>query len=221
MSKDLIHVYLMPGMAANPKIFEYIRLPEDQFELHWLEWMLPNHADETIQEYAKRMAEHVKYDNSVLLGVSFGGLLVQEMSNFLNLKKLFVVSSVSSNQELPRRLKLMRKTKLYKVLPTQLASNIDLLAKFAFGKTITKRVELYKKYLSVSDKRYLDWAIKEVVCWKQTDHNQDAIHIHGDNDIVFPIKYIKDCIVVKGGTHIMIINKYKWFNENLPKLILD
>lgn len=221
MSKEVIHVYLMPGMAANPKIFEYIQLPEDQFELHWLEWMLPDYADETIQDYAKRMAKFVKYDNSVLLGVSFGGLLVQEMSNFLNLRKLIVVSSVRSNQELPRRLKLMRKTKLYKVLPTQLASNIDLLAKFAFGKTITKRVELYKKYLSVSDKRYLDWAIKEVVCWEQTEHNQNAIHIHGDNDIVFPIKYIKDCIVVKGGTHIMIINKYKWFNKNLPKLILS
>ena len=221
MSEKVIHVYLMPGMAANPKIFEYIRLPEDQFEIHWLEWMLPKDADETIKEYAKRMAKDVKHDNSVLLGVSFGGLLVQEMSKFLNLRKLFIVSSVSSNDELPRRLKLMRKTKLYKILPTQLASNIDLLAKFAFGKTITKRVELYKKYLSVSDKRYLDWAIREVVCWEQTERNQNAIHIHGDKDIVFPIKYIEDCIVVKGGSHIMIINKYKWFNENLPKLILS
>jgi len=221
MSKEVIHVYLMPGMAANPKIFEYIRLPEDQFQIHWLEWSLPEHADETIQDYAKRMAKHIKHDHSVLLGVSFGGLLVQEMSRFLNLRKLFVVSSVTSNHELPRRLKLMRKTKLYKVLPTQLASNIDLLAKFAFGKTITKRVELYKKYLSVSDKRYLDWAIKEVVCWEQTKPHKDVIHIHGDQDIVFPIKYIEDCIVVKGGTHIMIINKYKWFNENLPKLILS
>ena len=31
----------------------------------------------------------------------------------------------------------------------------------------------------------------------------------------------RNCIVIKGGTHIMIINKYKWFNENLPKLIHD
>ena len=221
MNQDLIHVYLMPGMAANPTIFEHIKLPEDQFVIHWLEWQLPTHPNETLKAYAERMAEQIVYKDSVLLGVSFGGILVQEMSKFLKLKKLFVVSSVCNKHELPNRMKLMKITKLYKVLPTQLASNVDMLAKFAFGKTITKRIELYKKYLSVSDKRYLNWAIKEAVCWNRDKTLPGVIHIHGDKDIVFPISHIKDCITVKGGSHIMIINKYKWFNENLPRLILD
>ena len=110
-------------------------------------------------------------------------------------------------------------TKAYKILPTQLVSNIDLLTKYAFGETIKKRVDLYKKYLSVDDKTYLDWAIKQIVCWKQEEPNREAIYIHGDKDVIFPHSCVGDCIVVKGGTHIMIINKYKWFNENLPKLI--
>ena len=46
----------------------------------------------------------------------------------------------------------------------------------------------------------------------------NLIHIHGNKDIIFPIENINDCIVVEGGTHIMILNKYKWLNENLPKL---
>ena len=86
---------------------------------------------------------------SVLLGVSFGGILVQEMSKYMTLKKLFVVSSVKSHHELPKRLKLLKYAKAYKILPTQLVSNVDLLAKFAFGETIKKRLKLYKKYLSV------------------------------------------------------------------------
>ena len=221
MSSEIIHVYLMPGMAANPSIFENIELPKDQFEVHWLEWMLPESSDESLTNYAKRMASYVKHEDIVLLGVSFGGILVQEMSKFLNLRKLFVVSSVRTSYELPRRLKFLRSTRLYKVLPTRLAGNIDLLAKFTFGKTITKRVELYKRYLSVSDQQYLDWAIKQVVCWDRTTPDPKAIHIHGEKDIVFPLKYIDNCIVVKGGTHIMIINRFKWFNEHLPKLILE
>jgi hypothetical protein len=48
----------------------------------------------------------------------------------------------------------------------------------------------------------------------------NIIHIHGDNDKVFPYHHIKGCITVKGGTHIMIINKYKWFNKQLPQIIL-
>jgi len=59
-----------------------------------------------------------------------------------------------------------------------------------------------------------------MVCWEQTEVIPDVVHIHGDKDAVFPIKNIKDCIVLKNGTHIAIINKYKWFNENLPNLIL-
>ena len=34
MSK--IPVYFMPGLAASPTIFENIKLPEDQFEMHFL-----------------------------------------------------------------------------------------------------------------------------------------------------------------------------------------
>ena len=220
MSQEIIHVYLMPGMAANPSIFEHIKLPENQFQLHWLEWMIPN-KKESLESYAKRMITKIEHDKIVLLGVSFGGILVQEMSKYIKLRKLFVVSSVKSKHELPKRMKLMKVTKAYKILPTQLVSNIDFLAKYAFGETVTKRVELYKKYLSLSDKRYLDWAIENVIEWDQEQPNSDAIYIHGDKDAIFPHSCNGNCIVIKGGTHIMVLNKYKWFNENLPKLILD
>jgi len=220
MSQELIHVYLMPGMAANPSIFEYIELPEEQFRIHLLEWMIPN-TNETLVDYAQRMSYKIEYDNAVLLGVSFGGVLVQEMSKFLNLKMLIIVSSVKNKHELPKRMKLAKITKAYKLLPTQFVSNFESLAKYAFGDTIKKRIDLYKKYLSVNDKRYLDWAIKNMVCWEREDVIPNIIHIHGDKDPVFPIKNIHDSITIKGGSHIMIINKYKWFNENLPKLILS
>lgn len=209
----------MPGMAANPSIFEYISLPKDEFEVHWLEWEIPLNK-ETLKEYAQRIAKKITHDNSVLIGVSFGGILVQEMSAFLNLKKLIIISSVKNKHELPRRMKFARQTKAYKLTPTHLAKNVDTLAKYSFGKSVTKRVELYKKYLSVNDKRYLDWAIKQVVCWERNQTDPKVIHIHGDGDGVFPIKNIKDNITIEGGTHVMIINKYKWFNEHLPELIL-
>lgn len=218
MNEVLNHVYLMPGMAANPSIFEHIKLPTEAYKIHWLEWQIPT-KNETLQAYAQRMCKFIEHDNVVLLGVSFGGILVQEMSKYVKVKKLIVVSSVKSQHELPKRLKFLKVTKAYNILPTQLVSNIDLLAKYALGETIKKRVDLYKKYLSVNDKTYLDWAIKQVVCWDQEEAHPDAIYIHGDNDAIFPHSCGGNCIVIKGGTHIMIINKYKWFNENLPKLI--
>lgn len=215
-----VHVYLMPGLAANPSIFENIKLPEDQFKIHWLEWEIPN-TNESLENYAKRMCNYIEYESSVLLGVSFGGMLVQEMCKYIDLRRLFVVSSIKSYHELPKRLKILRKTKAYKILPTSLVNHVDLLEKYSFSSFFKKRLSLYKKYLSVRDPKYLDWAIKQVVTWNQEEPNPEAIYINGDKDIVFPYSCKGNCIVIEGGTHIMIINKFKWFNENLPKLILN
>jgi pimeloyl-ACP methyl ester carboxylesterase len=216
-----IPVYFMPGLAAGPTIFENIKLPEEQFEMYFLEWFLPS-ENETIESYALRMTQKITHDNPVLIGVSFGGVLVQEMAKIIQTNKVIIISSVKTNKEFPSRFKIARNTKAYKLIPTQLLADIEKLVKYAFGDNIVaKRLKLYEKYLSVRDKHYLDWAIETILCWNQKEINEAVIHIHGDADEVFPIKHIRKCIVVKGGTHIMILNKFKWLNENLPKLIVN
>ena len=77
-ANNLIHVYFMPGMAANPSIFEYIQLPEDQFKIHWLKWLIPK-QNESIQDYSLRLVDNIYHENIVLIGVSFGGVIVQEI----------------------------------------------------------------------------------------------------------------------------------------------
>lgn len=211
----------MPGLAAGPSIFENIKLPEEQFEMYFLEWFLPI-ENESIESYALRMTQKITHDNPVLIGVSFGGVLVQEMAKIIKTDKVIIISSLKTNKEFPSRFKIARNTKAYKLIPTQLLADIEKLVKYAFGDNIVaKRLKLYEKYLSVRDKHYLDWAIETILCWNQKEINEAVIHIHGDADEVFPIKHIRKCIVVIGGTHIMILNKFKWMNENLPKLILN
>ena len=220
MDQDIIHVYFMPGMAASPKIFEYIKLPEDSFKIHYLNWIMPE-SNEPLENYAKRMCQQVEHENIVLLGVSFGGIVVQEMSKILSVRKLLVVSSVVSKHQLPKRMKFARVTKAYKIMPTQLLSNAELLSKYAYGEFFKKRIDLYRKYLAFNNKEYLDWSIEQVVNWSQEIPPEGVIQIHGEKDGVFTNSCNGSCIVVKGGTHIMIINKFKWFNENLPKLLLN
>lgn len=215
------HVYFMPGMAASSTIFERILLPEEQFEMHLLEWVLPL-DNETLQEYAERIALDIKHENAVLIGVSFGGVLVQEMGKMVNAKKVIIISSVKSNAEFPRRMKLAKTIKAYKVFPTGWAQNVELLAKLPFGEgKMNQRLKLYEKFLSMRDKKYLDWALEKIILWDRTEPDEKVIHIHGDADEVFPPKNIKNFIPIKGGTHIMIINKFKWLNENLPRIILE
>ncbi len=220
MSDDKIHVYFMPGMAANPSIFKNIVLPSEKFEQHLLEWFVPRRGM-SLSEYAEEMIKKIDHENPVLVGVSFGGLLVQEMARFLKVRKVVVVSSVKHESELPKRMLFAKYTKVHKLLPTGLVNNVELLAKYAFGETVNKRLELYEEYLSIRDKYYIDWSIDQIVNWRQTYCPDSLVHIHGEKDAVFPISNIPNCIPVKNGTHTMIIHRAKWFNERLPTIILE
>ncbi len=216
--KEVNHVYFVPGMAADVSIFEFINLPKERYKTHTIPWKIPE-KDEPIGDYAKRMCKEVLHKECILIGVSFGGIMVQEMSKYLNVKKLIIISSVKNKYELPKRMWLVRKTKAYKLMPTSLVSKIDNWEKLAFGDFAKKRAALYQKYLSVNDKTYLDWAIEKIVCWDQEESIEGIVHIHGDKDIVFPISHIKECITVEKGTHVMIINRSRWFNKHLPEII--
>lgn len=214
-----IPVYFMPGLAASPEIFENIKLPEEEFEVHLLEWTLPLPL-ESLSDYAKRMAKNIKAEKPVLIGVSFGGVLVQEMSEFIDTEKVIIISSVKCNTQFPKRMKMARYTKLYKIFPTHLAENFEKFEKLPLGGKFRQRFKLYEKFLAMRDKIYLDWALEKIICWDRSEPDENVIHIHGDADEVFPPKYITtNFIPVKGGTHIMILNKFRWINENLPKII--
>ena len=188
--------------------------------MHFLEWKLPE-KNESLENYAKRMVRDVKHENCVLIGVSLGGVIVQEMNKFLALKRLIIVSSVKTRKELPRRMRFSRVTGFYHLLPTFMVNYVEKLDFLPLGKFIKKRLKLYKRYMAVKNKAYLDWGFKKMIFWDRETPIEGIVHIHGEKDIVFPIKYIENCIVVPNGTHIMIINRYRWFNRNLPSIIVD
>ncbi len=218
MSK--VHVYFMPGLAASSTIFERIRLPEDQFESHFLEWLVPV-ANETLSDYAKRLTEKVTEPNPVLIGVSFGGIVVQEMAQFVNPMRIIIISSVKSNLEFPRRMKMARFTHLYKLFPTKFMQDMDRFNRLPLGKMFRDRMKLYEKFMAMRNKEYLDWAFKNILEWKCKEPISGIVHIHGDQDLVFPPRCIKNFIAVPGGTHVMILFKAGWFNKHLPEIITN
>ena len=219
-NKIVTSIYLMPGMAASPKIFELIKFPPN-YKINYLTWIKPN-LNETLKSYAKRMSILINDINPVLIGVSFGGILVQEISKHIKVKKLIIISSVKSKVELSLSIKFAKKTGIHKLLPLNWIDDIEKLLLFVFGPTIKSRVDSYKKYLSERDPDYLKWSINQIVNWKQIKYDKSIVHIHGENDKVFPLKYLeknKNFIIIKNGTHATILRDNNWFSKNLPIII--
>ena len=218
MNNKKTHIYFVPGLAADKEIFENISLPENLYTLHIISWLIPI-KKETMAQYAKRMAAFVTEKNAVLVGVSFGGVVAQEMNSFLKLKKLIIISSIKTKFELPIKFKIAKKIKFYKLIPTRLFLTSKNYSRFVLGPISRKRLKLYQDYLHIRDKRYLDWAIKNMLCWKQDIPLPGVYHIHGDNDLVFPIKNINNVITVQGGSHIMLLTKGPQVSRKIVDII--
>lgn len=212
------HVYCVPGMSAKAAIFEHLKLPEDQYEIHWIEWVNPE-KKETLQAYTKRLCKNITHDNVILIGVSLGGVIVQEMINFVSVKQIVLISTVKTKYEIPPYMHFMRKTGLYRLIPTFLVKHFDKFEKWPLGKYIKGRLHIYNKYMAMDNPVYLKWAFKQMLYWNRQKPLPGLIHIHGNKDYVFPIKYIKDCHVVDGATHLLVINRFRWINENLFQLL--
>jgi len=210
-----IHVYFMPGMSANSLIFERIKLPS-KFHSHFLEW-IPPIKSESLKDYSIRLSKSIKHQNPILIGVSFGGLIVQEISEIINVRKIIIISSVKSNKELSNSMKFAKKTKSYKLLPLSWIDDFENLMTFVFGPKIKRRVSLYRKYLSVRDKNYLDWSIDKIVNWERETPIENVTHIHGTYDLIFPILNLKNYVPVEKGDHAIILKKADWLSEYFSK----
>lgn len=218
MSFKKFPVYFIPGMAAGKEIFGNISLPKERYETHILEWLIPE-KNESLKDYSKRMAARIMEPDAILIGVSFGGVVAQEMSLLLKLKKLIIISSVKTRHELPRRMRWSSATGLYKLIPTTLVLSVEDLTKFAVGPRSRKRLKMYQKYLHVRNKEYLDWALEKMITWDRIRQIDGVVHIQGDKDPVFPVKYINTYIPISGGTHIMILNKAPEITQQLIQII--
>lgn len=210
-------VYMMPGMAANPLIFERIILPNN-FKINYLEWLMPS-ENEKLDNYVSRLSKLIVGKNIVLIGVSFGGIIVQEIAKIISVHKVIIISSVKTSKELPFLMQLGKNIGAHKFFPVSWLQSFESLAQFALGPSINKKIELHRKYLSVRDKKYLRWSIDKITGWNNDNYPDNLIHIHGTHDLVFPSIYIKNAIFIPKATHAMILTHSQWFNDNLKNLI--
>jgi pimeloyl-ACP methyl ester carboxylesterase len=208
------HIYCISGLGADEKIFTNLHIKG--YELKYIPWIRP-HKKERIESYAKRMSEHIKEDSPVLLGVSFGGMMGLEIAKQMPLRKLIIISSVKSGTEMPRWMKAAGKLKLDKLLPVKLHKYTEKIDNARLGVSTKEEKEMVRAYRKNADLVFVDWAISQIVNWKNAWQPGNIIHIHGDRDKIFPVKRIQSGFIIKDGTHMMIYNRAVEISEYIQK----
>jgi len=208
-------IYLMPGMGARSSIFKGLRFPEN-FRIVPMEWLMPE-GDEDLRHYTQRLIHTYRIEpQSILLGMSFGGVIIHEIAKQMPVDRLIFISTVKTHREFPPWFALGRWLHIWNFLPYPLITHPIVTARFVPPGKLRKRLYLYEEYMAVKDTRYFRWAMKSIMTWRSDMPSLPYIHIHGDKDHVFPLRYLKGEIYpVSGADHLAVMTHPHKINQIL------
>ncbi|MEO8860176.1 MAG: alpha/beta hydrolase [Ginsengibacter sp.] len=209
------HIYCISGFGADERVFSKLNFGDNQ--VHYLSWLLP-FSNEKIEAYAKRMSEKIEQLNPIIIGLSFGGMMAIEISKLITTHKVIIISSIKTCHELPFWMRIAGRLKLDKIFPMRSFSLIEPLENYNLGIEDDEERKLVKSYRKNVSQDYTNWAIHQILNWTNEWRPANLLHIHGGNDHIFPIKYIKANYVIEDGGHFMIMNRNKKVDEILSLL---
>ena len=202
-------IYLIPGLATDRRIFKNLESELKDFKLVFLEHLPVKNIEESLSQYALRVIQKQKYFDvdSVLIGMSLGGLIAIEMAKILDFRKVFLISTIKHKTELPPIIRLAKNFNFY--LPPFLIKSTIKPISLLLGVTNKSGAEFLSKIINDSSERHIIWAQKAVLKWDNNLIPNQYIHIHGTHDEIFPMRWVKPSHRIEGGNHYMIMDRAK------------
>ena len=213
-------IYLIAGLGADSRLFKNIKFPPG-YEVVLINWHVPA-VNDTLVTYAQNIIDQNNIqDNSIVLGVSLGGIIATEIAKKKKLSKIILISSIKTDSEAPWYFKFFRGLPVYKAIPGKLMTYVGFLIRPVFGNMAPEDLQLFKSMLRNSSPVFLKWAMYAVLHWRNNIVPDNLYHIIGDKDLVFPYIHIKNpTAIVKGGTHIMVFDRANEINNLLAEILL-
>ena len=197
--------YFISGMAADERVFKYVRLPKG-YEIVHLTWITPC-KEESLPSYALRMAE--KIDTSqpfVLVGLSFGGMLVTEIAKRFPPVKTILIASIPLSAHLPGYFRAAAALRLHKVVPIGLVKTAARLKRY-ITREKSEDKKLIWEIINGSDPTFIRWSMEAILKWKNEEMPQPVLHIHGTRDEILPVRYTKPTHIIPKAGHLVVMTK--------------
>ncbi len=209
-------VYFISGLGADKRVFSFLDL--SFCEPVFIEWIKPL-RHESLQQYAFRLRDQIKDPSPTIVGVSFGGMLAAEMAKANHTTRAIIISSNKTSKEFPAYLRIGKYFPVYRWIPYRLMKKGQSFYSWIFGTKGKKEKKLLKEIIADADPYFIKWAIYSILHWKHNDLPADIIHIHGTADALLPYRLVKADHSIKGGKHIMPLDKHQEISLLLKKLI--
>lgn len=210
-------VYIFSGLGADERVFQKLRFPG--CDPVFIRWIAPE-RDEDMTQYAQRISKQIADPDPVLIGLSFGGMMAVEVAKQIKPSSVILIASAKSRNEIPMMYRLAGKVGIIKLLPANLLKQSNFFTNWLFGIETNEDNQLLKQILIDTDPKFLKWAMRQIIRWKQTETLPNVVHIHGTKDRILPYNCVKSDVTVRNGGHFMTMNKAEEINAILASLLL-
>ncbi|MBI1307443.1 MAG: alpha/beta hydrolase [Bacteroidetes bacterium] len=209
-------IYILSGLGVNHRVFDQIDFGE--FVPVHIQWITPL-KNEPIDHYALRISAQITTEKPILIALSFGGIIAQEIARVLPVDKIILIASVKTYHEIPNYFRIAGKIGLHKIIPMYFLRHANLITHWFFGTRNTTDKQLLKQILLETDPVFIRWALHQTVNWNNKIPVQNVIHIHGTSDRILPIRHVKCNIPISDGGHFMTVNRSDEIADAIQKII--
>ena len=208
-----IPLILIPGLSASREVYE----PQlRQFSNAVVpDWPVPLRG-ETLRMYAERFADQLSSLRPCILGgMSFGGMLAQEMVPFLQPEALILIATIRGPDELPLYARIGRRFRsLLPYLPIRMVQAMTSVVELPGIRVMFPLRRVLALQFRESDPWLFRWSLEQILTWPESPAvNVPIWHIHGDRDPILPHHRTTPSRLVAGGGHVLTLTHATEVNQ--------
>jgi pimeloyl-ACP methyl ester carboxylesterase len=216
-----MRMIFFPGMGVDGRLFDVQRA--DLGAIESPDWIEPL-PDESLASYGRRMAEHVApTEPFVLGGMSFGGMLAQEVARHCQPKALVLLSTCRTHSAIPaygRLLERLARAVSNRLLSQSVRVSSKIVEMFHPGLS-PDHGRLIAKMFRDSSPDFLRWAAGALLQWEAEALDLPVYQLHGENDSVIPLARVGEVNVIRGAGHLVSLTHADEVNEFIREALRD
>ncbi len=213
-----VPVYFISGLGIDERAFVRIRLPEG-YVMRFVQWIDPL-PGEPLRDYCKRLSAQITGEGPhILAGMSYGGVVANEMNHILPVKKTILMSSMASSDELPRLYRALGLFRVHQFLPTAVIKRTHALIFWLFGTKTPDEKKLLTEVMRDIPDNFLRWAADRTIHWALSTPEKNIVRIHGTEDRVLYFPGSGVDYPVKGAGHFMVYTHAEEVNRALGEIL--